>query len=254
MDLFNHSSDGCATIVHELSFNIPTMVEYKDRLAQAMSAANVDVTQLAKLVGVSYQAAKKVVDGMSRAFSAENNSFAAQALGVSSDWLATGKGDMKRYEMTLGGGPAPAPESGKPTVVVPLLANAASMGPGNDIMEHDVMTGDLHLNQEWVEQSVRPSALSALRFIHGYGDSMKGTFNDGDILLVDTGVRIIDIDGVYVLRAHDRLFVKRVRQRWDGKYEISSDNPGIKTSDVLDGREELDVRGRVLWAWNGQKL
>ncbi|QIL73582.1 helix-turn-helix transcriptional regulator [Diaphorobacter sp. HDW4B] len=191
---------------------------------------------------------------MSRAFSAENNSFAAQALGVSSDWLATGKGDMKKFERAGVGQLSPAPQAGKPTVVVPLLANAASMGPGNDVLEHDVMTGDLHLNEEWIAQRVRPSTLSALRFIHGYGDSMKGTFNDGDIMLVDTGVKIVDIDGVYVLSAHDRLFIKRVRQRWDGKFEISSDNPGIKTSDILDGREELDVRGRVLWAWNGQKL
>lgn len=241
-------------MVHEQSFNIPTMVEYKDRLAQAMNAANVDTTQLAKLVGVSYQAAKKVVDGTSRAFSAENNSFAAKALNVSSDWLATGKGDMGRQELVVQSGESPAPMPGRPTVIVPILANSASMGPGSDLLEHDVMTGDLHLNEDWVLQRVRPSSLSALRFVHGYGDSMKGTFNDGDIMLVDSGVKIVDIDGVYVLRAHDRLFIKRVRQRWDGKFEISSDNPGIKTSDVLDGREELDVRGRVLWAWNGQKL
>lgn len=230
------------------------MVDYKDRLNQAMKARNIDTAFLAKEVGVSYQAAKKVVDGDSRAFSAENNAKAAHVLGVSSDWLALGYGEMERYGVVPYGELTPAPSPGKPSVSVPILANAGSMGPGTELLDGDVVVGNLHLAQDWVEQRVRPTSFGALRFIHGYGDSMKGTFNDGDILLVDTGIRIVDIDGVYVLNAHDRMFIKRVRQRWDGQYEISSDNPGIKTTDLLDGREQLNVLGRVVWAWNGQKL
>jgi phage repressor protein C with HTH and peptisase S24 domain len=56
------------------------------------------------------------------------------------------------------------------------------------------------------------------------------------------------------LEAHGRLFIKRVRQRLDGSYEISSDNPAHKTVDVLDGAHEVRVIGRVLWAWNGRKM
>lgn len=231
------------------------MVDYKDRLAQAMEAAQIKTAELADKLGLSYQAIKKVVDGTTKALTAENSARAAQVLNINSDWLALGEGEMSRGRAQVPHGDlTPAPQPGRPTVIVPILANAGSMGTGTEVMDGDVLTGDLRLSEEWVEQRVRPSSFSALRFIHGYGDSMKGTFNDGDILLVDTGVQIVDIDGVYVLQAHDRLFIKRVRQRWDGKFEISSDNPGIKTSDLLDGRSELDVRGRVLWAWNGQKL
>lgn len=231
------------------------MVDYKDRLVKAMQAAEMKTADLAERLGLSYQAIKKVVDGNTKALTAENSARAAQLLNVSSDWLALGEGSMSRamsgaQESAL----SPAPKPGFPTVIVPVLANSASMGPGSELLETDVLTGDLQLSQEWVAQRIKPSHIKALRFIHGYGDSMKGTFNDGDILLVDTGIRLVDIDGVYVLCAHDRLFIKRVRQRWDGKFEISSDNPGIKTSDLLDGSEELDVRGRVLWAWNGNKL
>lgn len=49
---------------------------------------------------------------------------------------------------------------------------------------------------------------------------MSPTLNSGDIVLVDTGIAAIDIDGVYVLEAHGRLFIKRVRQRLDGSYEF----------------------------------
>lgn len=137
---------------------------------------------------------------------------------------------------------------------VQLLANAASMGGGMDLQAEDVMTGSLTLSSQFVNEQIHPTRPDALRFIHAYGDSMSPTLNCGDILLVDTGIADVKIDGVYVLRAHERLFVKRVRQRLDGCFEISSDNPTHKTVDVLRGDHEVIVVGRVLWAWNGRKM
>lgn len=137
---------------------------------------------------------------------------------------------------------------------VPLLANSGSMGPGSDSLHEEVMTGSLPVSPEWAKRVLKPTSLQNLRFIHGYGDSMKGTFEDGDILLVDIGVQEPKIDGVYVLEANDRVYIKRVRQRLDGQYEISSDNPKVRTVDVLDGTAQVECRGRVLWAWNGVKL
>ena len=49
------------------------MVEYKDRLAEAMAAANASVQDLAGVLDASYQAVKKVLDGKSGAFNAINN-------------------------------------------------------------------------------------------------------------------------------------------------------------------------------------
>lgn len=71
------------------------MVEYRDRLTAAMKAANVSASKLAEGLNTSYQAVKKVIDGKSTAFNAANNALAARLLGVSSDWLALGEGDMK---------------------------------------------------------------------------------------------------------------------------------------------------------------
>lgn len=76
------------------------MNNYKDRLIAAMSTF-VTVSQLADALGVSYQAVKKVTDGKSAAFTAENNSKAAAFLGVSSDWLATGSGQARPVVIDL---------------------------------------------------------------------------------------------------------------------------------------------------------
>lgn len=136
---------------------------------------------------------------------------------------------------------------------VPLLENSGSMGEGSAMLDGDVLAGQLTLNPSWVSSTLHPSRQDALRFIHGYGDSMAPTFNSGDVLLVDTGINDVKIDGVYVLTAHDRLFIKRVRQRMDGVFEISSDNPTHKTVDVLNGNHDVLVLGRVIWVWNGRR-
>lgn len=150
-------------------------------------------------------------------------------------------------------GSAPAP--GEPAIHVPLLANSGSMGGGIDALHEDVMLGSIALSEAWVSKRIQPTRASALKFIHAYGDSMSPTFEDGDVLLVDTGVRDPhDIDGVYVLSANNRLFIKRVRTRMDNVTEVSSDNPTVKTVDVLNGGHSLDVLGRVVWCWNGRKL
>lgn len=137
---------------------------------------------------------------------------------------------------------------------VPLLANTASMGMGEEQLSNDVMTDLISLDHDFISTQLRPSSMEALRFLHGYGDSMAPTLNSGDILLVDTGVITPKVDGIYVLEAHDRLFIKRVRQRMDGSFEVSSDNPTHKTVDTLDGSHQVAVRGRVIWVWNGKRV
>lgn len=137
---------------------------------------------------------------------------------------------------------------------IPVLADVGSMGPGLDQSHDEVVIGRLTVSPEWVSRTLKPTSPQALRFIHGYGDSMDPTFADGDVLLVDSGVTDPKIDGVYVLEANDRIYIKRVRQRMDGSFEISSDNPTVKTVDVLDGSKPVSVKGRVIWCWNGKKL
>ena len=150
---------------------------------------------------------------------------------------------------------SPAPQPGGAVVHVPLLANAGSMGPGTEIQHDDILVGQIALSEQWVARRLQPTNINALRFIHAYGDSMSPTFEDGDILLVDTGIRDPKtIDGVYVMAANDRVYIKRVRQRMDGVVEISSDNATVKTVDVLNGDHRIDILGRVVWCWNGRKL
>lgn len=140
-------------------------------------------------------------------------------------------------------------------VHIPLLANCGSMGPGNEVLDADYVVGDLALSSHWINQHIRPSNIRELKFIHAHGESMAPTFSSGDVLLVDVGSRDpSSMEGVYVLEVRGQLYIKRVRIRMDGAMEVSSDNINIKTVDVLNGDHQLNVLGRVVWAWNGKKL
>lgn len=137
---------------------------------------------------------------------------------------------------------------------IPHIAASGSMGPGIALADQDEVIERMTLKGDWLRKNAAGCQIDDLAIISGKGNSMFPTFSDGDLLLVDTGSRRVDVDGVYVLSAHGRLFIKTVRQRMDGSYEISSDNPSVKTVDVLNGEHEVVVHGRVVWAWNGKKL
>lgn len=177
------------------------------------------------------------------------------ALGVRAAWILSGEG-----EMIYGGGApvlieAHVPASPDDLVRIPLLANRGSMGPGNDVLDTDYVVGGLSLSAHWINQQIKPTNFHELKFIHAHGESMSPTFSDGDVLLVDVGARDpASHEGVYVLEVQGKSYIKRVRMRMDGSLEVSSDNVNIKTVDVLNGDHEVQVKGRVVWAWNGRKL
>lgn len=227
-----------------------------DRLTAAMAHAGISQAQLARSCKVAPPSVHGWLSGKSKFLRGENLLCAAATLGVRQQWLATGDGPMLPTE---GERLAPAQATeylpGFESLSIPVLANAGSMGDGEEQLHDEVVVGRLTVSPQWAQRAIKPlTKLENLRFIHGWGDSMDPTFSDGDILLVDIGVETPRIDGIYVLEANDRIYIKRVRQRMDGKFEISSDNSTVKTVDVLDGTHEVHVRGRVVWCWNGKKI
>lgn len=70
------------------------MSTYGSRLQAALERKKASKTDLAKAMGRTPQAVGQVINGTTKALTAENNSLAAIYLGVNPDWLATGEGEM----------------------------------------------------------------------------------------------------------------------------------------------------------------
>lgn len=230
------------------------MHDSTERLYQAARQLR-DVSGQSAVARLLNESPQTVKNWETRGVSRSGAMKAEEVLGVRANWLISGEGEME-----TGIAMAATPESLLPAhmsnmVRIPLLANSASMGPGNEVLDSDYVVGDLSLSSHWINQYIKPGNIRELKFIHAHGESMAPTFSDGDVLLVDAGSRDpASHEGVYVLEVHGKTYIKRVRMRMSGTLEVSSDNPTIKTVDELNGDHEVQVLGRVVWAWNGQKL
>lgn len=172
-----------------------------------------------------------------------------EVLGLDVNYIITGR----RAAAPLTG-PAAAPVGDSDTIRIPLFSATGSMGKGNDLITEDVLMGDIPVSRHWLALNVPRSRPEALQLVHAYGDSMLGTLNSGDFAIVDTDCQVADIDGVYVLQANGQLFIKRVTRRMDGAHVITSDNPSVRTVDVLDGSQPVRICGRVVYGWNGRRF
>lgn len=192
-----------------------------------------------------------------------------RSLGVHSGYLDT---PLTRLEAGGAWDPATNPDEISPTTMdipvrlaqkierynghvnIPVMDVEASMGPGSHPPETEVVASCMSLEVEWLRRTVTMTDLSNLRIITGMGESMYPTIKHGDLLLIDTGVKSVTYDAVYLLAMSTVLLVKRIQRELDG-IRIVSDNQQYKEIMVpSDLEERVQVLGRVVYVWSGSRI
>lgn len=80
------------------------------------------------------------------------------------------------------------------------------MGPGRLPPDHIEVIRDITVHLDWLKtQGLSYSKLENLAIIDGDGDSMEGTFRNGDALLVDRGITEIRTDAIYVFTLEENF-------------------------------------------------
>jgi len=77
---------------------------------------------------------------------------------------------------------------------------------------------------------------------------MAPTINDKDVVIIDTSVRTVASEGVYLLVYGDAVLIKRIRLLRDGGLTLVSDNKSEGYLDETVPRSELatlSIVGRV---------
>lgn len=139
--------------------------------------------------------------------------------------------------------------------MAPYFNVRASMGKGFPAPDYEEIVNEISISRRWISENLTVSSLSNLALLTAYGDSMKPTFNDGDVVIVDRGITDINMDAVFVLERENELYIKRIQRRLDGSIRIISDNKEYDDYDIT--RKDLgliSVLGRVLSAWTSKKL
>lgn len=127
-----------------------------------------------------------------------------------------------------------------------------SMGVGILLRDQPGQITKFSVNQEWLNKNVPfNTGKQNLAIVTGFGDSMRGMFNSGDPLLVDTGVKSLDYDGVYFFRVGSEGFIKRLQRiPGDGIRAISTNKE--YESWTITKEMDFEVFGRVLKVWNSE--
>lgn len=225
------------------------MIEYSSRLKAAMDARSVTVSQLASGMGVTYQAVKRVLEGLSKAFSAANNASAAAFLDINPDWLATGVGEMKLQNGII----AVHSEDALPDgfVSIPEYKVQFSAGPGGVAISYELEEASepATYRESWLQhERLNPKKLKRFKVKNG---SMEPFLFHGDSVLVNTAENCLEqvIDGkVYAIRYGDELRIKRLYYRkFSGELVLKSDNPSYKEEELSASQvaEHIAIIGRV---------
>lgn len=147
--------------------------------------------------------------------------------------------------------PAPAPAT-KGEILIPQYDIRASMGHGQVAPDYAEVVRNVIVKESYLQENgITFTSPAHLAMITGWGQSMEGTINDKDPLIVDRGINEFVGDGIYVLTWNDHLYIKRLQMVSKDTIELISDNPKHKDREVpLDS---VTIHARVLLIWNAKK-
>ncbi|MDB5996860.1 MAG: Prophage Cro/CI family transcriptional regulator [Pseudomonas sp.] len=138
-------------------------------------------------------------------------------------------------------------------ILIPQYDVRGAMGHGQVPADYNEAIRNLIVREDVLrEKGVTYTSAAALAMITGWGQSMEGTINDKDPVIVDRGITEFVGDGVYVVTWHGLLYIKRL-QVLDGEhFWLISDN--AKHKDQEARIDDVTIHAKVLLVWNAQKL
>ncbi|MBW8353992.1 MAG: LexA family transcriptional regulator [Pseudomonas sp.] len=138
-------------------------------------------------------------------------------------------------------------------ISIPQYEIRGAMGHGQVPAEYSEAIRNVVISETVLrDKGIQYTTAASLAMITGWGQSMEGTINDKDPVIVDRGINEFAGDGVYVITWHDLLYIKRLQVHDAEHFEMISDNPKHKDRVVPIG--DLIIHAKVLLVWNARKL
>lgn len=137
-------------------------------------------------------------------------------------------------------------------IVIPQYDIRAAMGAGQVPPDYQEVVRNLVVREDILrEKGVTYTSNTSLGMINGWGESMAGTINDKDMVIVDKGVQDFIGEGIYVLTWHNELYIKRVMRLDEENYRLISDNQHYENQTARI--DDVTIHAKVLLIWNARK-
>lgn len=127
-----------------------------------------------------------------------------------------------------------------------------AMGNGLILNDQPGQITGWKVTQEWIAKNVPSNTgRNNLSIVTGFGDSMKGMYNSGDPIIIDTGITSCDYDGVYFFRIGNEGFIKTLQRIPGDGIRVISENKKYETWTITQDMD-FEVFGRVLKVWKSE--
>lgn len=227
-----------------------------ERIKQERQAQGIDRKQLSAMTKIGYSTLAELERGGMKT-STKLHTIAA-ALGVSVQWLATGKGDkhapatepqrVKVYAYDVRAVDSPDELDPDTDVLVGEVDILLSAGNGVIVPEFVETRYTMVYQMRWFQRErLKPADCKLMRVT---GDSMENLLFDGDRVLINLADTRIRDSKVYAIAIGGEAKVKRLFNQRDGGLRIVSDNPNkdIYPDEIVPPNEmhTVAVIGRVV--------
>lgn len=238
-----------------------------ERLKRLREGKSISQGELAKRAGLKSQGAIGNIERDMRGYGASVVNIARE-LGTTPEYLQMGGRAAQEPLMNTDPNPAPAPHeapSDSPGSLPDLVITEFDTGGGMDttgrllLDDQPGIIKSWRVSHEWLRLNVPiHSGVRNLCIVTGFGPSMRPMFNPGDPLLVDTGVKTVNHEGVYFFRVGDEGYIKLIQRvpEFDGPgfcLRIISKNPDFPPYDISPKSPHFEVLGKVLTVWRSEQ-
>lgn len=216
-----------------------TMTTLADRLRTALKQSGMNQSELARRIGVSRGAVSFWLTGATSSLAGDNLLKAAQALAISANWLASGRGSMRPVvakEISIQENPDyPAIKR----VTIKLSPDST----GFTVESIEGGHAPIVFSRSWYDSNgYKPDKLLAIRM---EGASMEPGLYDGDWIILDT-VDIAPKDGaVFAINFEGELAIKRLFKS-NGSWTAASDNSDKRIYRDRPMSDSARILGRIV--------
>ena len=207
--------------------------EFKDRLRLAMAEKNFEIRNVSDGTKISYEMIRRYTVGLAKPRGINLDKI-SKFLDVDKSWLLFGTGDNRNIKKD------------QKSFHIEVLDVEASVRTGyliSDVMEVIKL---IEYDSEQAKFLFNGIDENNLKVINVTGDSMQGTFENGDIIYIDITVNQFQNDGIYIFTFENRLYVRRL-QMIKNKLVVLSDNKKYRDWEIsTDEFDQLDVHGKVI--------
>lgn len=138
-------------------------------------------------------------------------------------------------------------------ILIPQYDIRGAMGHGQVPADYNEAIRNLIVREEVLrEKGVTYTSTAALAVITGWGQSMEGTINDKDPVIVDRGINEFVGEGIYVITWLDLLYIKRLQMIDADHFRLISDSPHYDNQPARI--EDVTIHAKVLLVWNARKV